>query len=152
MNEDEREEILTWIDENLSSFIPLPNNRLWCDISTANVPACVWKIKQRLLELEGLHSRMQTETPDFIVVILPGGFIHKHIDGNLGEFIHYRYNFFIETPLEGGEIYYDDKCVDARECEYVILKAGLHEHWSRPVVKGRRTTMSFGFYIPLISS
>lgn len=149
MDEDERLQLLKWIDENLKNFIQLPNNRLWCDISKSTIPECVWDIKKRLIEKEGLLNCMHDmDNRDFISIILPNGFIHKHIDGNFGELIHCRYNFFIELPSSGGETYYNNSLVDTQLGKYVLLKAGIHMHWTTPVVRGRRITLSFGFYIP----
>ena len=84
----------------------------------------------------------------FIGIILPGGSIHMHKDPNVDNDIHCRFNVFLELPVKGGDTYYADKQVDAKEGHYVLSRSGLDLHWSTPVEEGMRITISFGFMIP----
>ena len=189
MSEDERKEILDWIEANKYNFLPVNANHLSHvilehpnevitttsylsdGVNTMNflyiqqlehyknntrispydpkLPACIWKIKQRIVEREKLHGYKQEPIfQDFITIIPPTGYLHKHIDRTEGNLIHCRFNVFIQTPTKGGETYYNNRLVESKEGSYVFCKSGLEEHYTNIVEEGYRITISFGFLIP----
>jgi hypothetical protein len=169
MSEEERKEILDWIYLNKSNFLPIKNNRLHYlilehedDINTSgmnsdklpaynpNLPRSVWKIKQRIIEKENVAEYKQEPVfQDFIAVIPPTGYIHKHRDPNEGNLIHCRFNVFLEIPTKGGDTYYDDRLVmDPKEGSYILSKSGIEEHYTYPIEEGNRISISFGILIP----
>jgi len=169
MSEEERKEILDWIYLNKCNFNSIRDNRLHylilehdtdiktCDMPETQIPAynptlpsSVWKIKQRIIEKESLSEYKQEPIfQDFIALIPPTGYIHKHKDRNDGNLIHCRFNVFFEIPTKGGDTYYDNRLVvDPKEGSYILSKSGLEEHYTYPIEEGNRIIISFGFLIP----
>jgi len=169
MSEEERLELVNWVKLNLDSLLVIVGNRRHhtfiqnaddpqtsrqivnqtLPVYSDDLPKCIFKIKERIIEKENIQECMQEPMfQDFIGVILPGGFIHKHKDFNIDNLIHCRYNVFLELPIKGGETYYDGNLIDSKERHYVLSRSGLDLHWSTPVEEGMRITISFGFMIP----
>ena len=86
---------------------------------------------------------------DLISVMLPGGKIFPHRDVNIGEYIHSRFNVFIQLPRDQCRTFYGGEQIEAVEGHYTLCRSGTDMHWSdvlrSPVP---RINLSFGFLIP----
>ena len=152
MTEAERREVLDWACSIFFTMKYLGNRRLEYTLSAldSSIPTSLWRIRKRLIETERLGGFIQEPIfKDILYIIMPNGFIHRHRDPNLGEYIHTRFNVFLQVPIEGSKTYYGGELVDAVEGHYTMCRSGLDQHWSDPI-KGSvpRVTLSFGFLIP----
>jgi len=160
MTEAERLEIIDWIcSEFFSMIIISPSvidgrkpGRLRKQLSPLDpdVPAAIWRIRQRIVEKEELRPYMKEPVmQDLISIMLPGGKIYPHVDHNIGEYIHSRFNVFVQLPQGQASTYYGGKRIEAVEGHYTLCRSGLDTHWSdvlrSPVP---RINLSFGFLIP----
>jgi hypothetical protein len=167
MSEEERKEILEWILVNKHRFMELSQNRLHhLIIETPDervtarlrtnenhpydpgLPVSVWDIKRRIFEKEEIEHKVEPVFQDFIAVIGPQGYIHKHVDDNQANMIHCRFNVFFQLPTKGGETFYNGKPANTKEGHYVFSKSGLEEHYTHPIEEGERIVISFGCLIP----
>lgn len=160
MTEAERLEIIDWIcSEFFSMIIISPSvidgrkpGRVRKQLSPLDpdVPAAIWRIRQRIVEKEELRPYMKEPVmQDLISIMLPGGKIYPHVDHNIGEYIHSRFNVFVQLPQGQASTYYGGKRIEAVEGHYTLCRSGLDTHWSdvlrSPVP---RINLSFGFLIP----
>jgi hypothetical protein len=152
MSEEERLQIMDWACAIFFTMKYLGNRRLEYTLSPldSSIPTVIWKIKQRLVSAEKLRGFVQEPiVKDILYIILPKGFIHRHKDPNMGEYIHSRFNIFVNVPKEGAKTYYGSQLVDARAGHYTMCKSGLENHWSDPIGGTEpRVSLSFGFFIP----
>jgi len=121
------------------------------DLTTKNVPIELFKIKQRILEKEGLKGYdSHTYLGDLITFILPGGHIPRHTDKNSFDgYIHIRFNVFIQGS-DTCKTFYDDILVDTKERHYVMCRSGIDPHWTeRNMSKMPRIALSYGFMLPI---
>ncbi len=160
MTETERLEIVNWIcSEFFSMIIISPSvfdrqkpGRVRKQLSPLDpdVPAAIWRIRQRIVEKEGLRPYMKEPImQDLISIMLPGGKINPHMDQNVGEYIHSRFNVFVQLPRGQMSTYYGGKRIEAVEGHYTLCRSGMDMHWSdilRDPVP--RINLSFGFLIP----
>jgi len=152
MTEAERREVLDWACGIFFTMKYLGNRRLEYTLSALDqgIPASLWRIRKRLVEVERMEGFVQEPVfKDILYIIMPNGFIHRHRDPNMGEYIHTRFNVFLQVPIEGSKTYYGGELVDAEEGHYTMCRSGLDQHWSDPI-KGSvpRVTLSFGFLVP----
>jgi hypothetical protein len=168
MSESERQEILEWIYPRMDKFIQLPQNKTFLPIHRKltdefphnvdttelaydqSLPDCIWKIKDRILEKEGVKFyNTEPIIQDFLSVVNTNGHIYKHRDINYSQdIIHTRFNVFLELPKKGGDTFYNGVLIESEEGSYVLCKSGLHYHWSTVIEEGLRISISFGFNIP----
>ena len=152
MTEAERLEILDWACGIFFTMKYLGNRRMEYTLSALDpaIPAPVWRVRKRLVEVERLGGFVQEPVfKDILYIIMPNGFIHRHRDPNLGEYIHTRFNVFLQVPEEGAKTYYGGELVDAKEGHYTMCRSGLDQHWSDPIGGSvPRVTLSFGFLVP----
>ena len=159
MTEEERIEIIDWLCSSyFSMYIISPSvvkptpGRLRKQLSALDkdVPVAIWRIRQRIVAKEGLSGYItEPYMRDLISIMLPGGKIHPHKDVNVGDFIHSRFNVFLQIPPDDFKTYYGGKRVEAVQGHYTLCRSGQDIHWS-DVLKGEvpRITISFGFLIP----
>jgi hypothetical protein len=169
MSEDERKEILDWIYKNKSSFESIYSNRI-CRVIVETkeeknttemnpdvvypydptMPTSIWDIKRRIIEKEGLSEYAKEPLlGDFILIIFAAGSLPRHIDENVENNIHCRFNVILETPIKGGETFYNDKNIgELTSGSYILCKSGLENHFTNFIEEGNRITISFGFLIP----
>lgn len=160
MTEAERQEILEWVCANFFSMIVISPSlldgqkpgRVRKQLSPLDpdVPAAIWRIKKRIVEREGLEPYMtEPIMKDLISVMLPGGKIFPHRDLNIGEYIHSRFNVFIQLSHDECRTFYGGERIEAVEGHYTLCRSGTDMHWSdihrSPVP---RINLSFGFLIP----
>ena len=169
MSEDERKEILDWIYQNKSSFEILPSGKLIkliCEDKeeenksrlnkeivypyNLTLPISIWNIKRKIIEKEGLSQYIKEPMfGDYIMLMLSKGYLHRHIDTNEGNNIHCRFNVILETPIKGGETFYNEKKInDMTPGSYFFCKSGLEYHYANVIEEGNRISISFGFLIP----
>lgn len=152
MTEAERREILDWACSIFFTMKYLGNRRLEYTLSALDnsVPASLWRIRKRLVEVERLGGFIQEPVfKDILYIIMPKGYIHKHRDPNLGEYIQTRFNVFLQVPVEGSRTYYGGELVDAKEGHYTMCRSGIDHHWTDPIEGSvPRISLSFGFLVP----
>ena len=152
MTEDERISILKWIGDVEHDFVGLKEKRLHLDLDKADltIPDAIWKIKQRIVQRENLHGyEKEPVYGDFVGIVLPGGSFIPHTDPNRGDFIHARFNVFLQLPRKGGRVYYAGKLIDSVEGCYTLCRSGLDIHWGEKNEDTlHRVSLSFGFLIP----
>lgn len=156
MTSEEQVEIVEWANKNYVNFINNGPGRQYHFLDTfEDIPICIWNIKQRVVEKEGLYEyRQEPVFRDYIGYIVNGGQIHPHKDPN-NDFldddllIHTRFNVFIQLPLKGGMPIYGNKKIDVKELEYIRCLSGLETHYCEKVEGEKaRIILSFGFLIP----
>ena len=160
MTEAERVEIVEWLCSIYFSMIVISPSvtgkgpgRLRKQLLPLDrdVPLAVWRIRSRIVEREGLQAFCKEPImEDLISIMLPGGKIYPHRDLNLGDYIHSRFNVFVQLPPGEFNTFYGGRRIEAVEGHYTLCRSGLDTHWSdvleNPVP---RITLSFGFLIPL---
>ena len=134
---------------------PAPGQNTIPDLVPANYPIhpLISVIKQRIIDKEGVVDNtsyiLNQSYHDFIGIIPPGGYIHKHMDLNEDELIQGRFNVFLQLPTGCCNTYYGDAVVDSVEGCYVFCPCGLYPHWSNPNTDNKdRIILSFAFLIP----
>ena len=150
ITEEEQQEIIEWANQNYTTFQKTGPGRQFQIINVLpDVPACVWKIKKRVMDIENLHNyKQEPYFKDYIGYITDGGKIHKHRDPNEGDLIHTRFNVFVQLPEEGGMPIYNDITIPVKERHYVKCYSGLHYHHCEMVTGPKaRIVLSFGFLI-----
>ena len=152
MSEEECLILTDWANKLLPKMKQLTNNRYNYTLfqSDTSVIPLVWEIRDRIIKKEGLESYIQEPIlKDFLAILPPGSFIHKHRDSNHLGLLHTRFNVFLQVPDLGGITYYDDKVVDAKAGSYVISRSGIDEHWSTPIEGTEsRISISYGWILP----
>jgi hypothetical protein len=153
MEEEERLQILRYIYNK--NFLCNKLSRFRADykleLPDKTIPIAIWKIKQRLLEREGLKEyRSDPNFGDLITIIFPSGELHKHRDPNGGDLsIHTRFNIFLQLP-DKHDTYYGGDIVESKEGHYVMCRSGIDFHWSDTNNELLpRIALSFGFMLPL---
>jgi len=76
-----------------------------------------------------------------------GAQLHSHVDPNVDNLIHTRFNVYIKIPDEGGYPVYNGKVYRLKERTYLCCRAGIEPHYCQKV-KGDRIIISYGFLIP----
>ena len=155
MTEDERLELVNWVCANFYNLYEVSKQtpRL-IDYRLSpldkNIPIVVWKIKKRIIDREGLKNYIKEPfLEDILTLILPGGGLHNHRDPNLGNFIHTRFNVFIQLPKKNMKVYYAHDTIDAKERHYTMCRSGLDTHGINLIKENKaRITLSFGYLIP----
>jgi hypothetical protein len=110
----------------------------------------VWDIRNRIIQKEGLEKFTEScdSMRDVLMVIEKGYVLPRHIDYNKGIYIRSRFNVFITVPKKGGETYYDENLIDAKEGCYVLCRSGIDPHYSTPNEDEiSRISLSFGFLL-----
>lgn len=154
MTEEERLTLYNWITNDLWPKLKKDIcNRLHYELNSREDPTIiplVWQIKDRIIEREGLIGYKQEPTlKDFIAVIPKTGWIQKHIDRNIRELIHSRFNVFISSPGMGFNTYYDGNVVDTKERCYAFCRSGIDEHYTDVNNDDiPRISFSFGYILP----
>ena len=151
VTEAEQAEIIQWANANYKTF--RRNGDEYRQFKILNglpgVPSCVWDIKKRIVEKEGLqHAPQEPMFKDYIGYILPGGQIHPHTDLNVDGLIHTRFNAIIQLPEKGGMPIYGEKTIQVCERHYIRCNSGIDKHYCE-LVEGKkaRIVLSFGFLL-----
>jgi hypothetical protein len=153
MTEEERHEIIEFVCAIFFETRSRPDKLvLSYDLTPLDksIPISIWRIKKRIVERENLYPySIEPIFRDFIGIILTGGSIGKHTDKNIGEFVHTRFNVFIELPNGHVKTYYGNKEVDSKKGHYTMCRSGMDMHYTDTNIHYLpRITLSFGFLIP----
>jgi len=155
MTENERLEIVNWVCANFFSFnMKFSVYRDMLDYTLnpldSSVPMSIWRIQERIVKREGLQEYLQEPSQKHIImVILPGGSIRAHTDPNIDNFIHTRFNVFVQLPKQPIKTFYGKDTVDAKERHYTMCRSGLDIHRTDTHIENvPRITLSFGYLIP----
>jgi hypothetical protein len=151
LSEEERIEILDWINDNQYLLFDLTNSRNMYQFDTNNttIPQSIWNLRQRIIKREGLENCIQEPTfQDFISMILTKGYIHHHTDPNHDTLFHIRFNVCIQHPSDDFKVFYGGFPVDFSNGVYALSRSGIDMHYS--TVNNStlpRITISFGFLV-----
>jgi len=151
ITEAEQAELIQWGNANYTTFQKNgPGRQFKVLTGFANTPSCVWDIKKRIVEKEGLQNAPQEPMfKDYMGYITDGGKIHPHTDPNRDGLIHTRFNVVVQLPVKGGLPIYGGKTLQVSERHYVRCNSGIDEHTCE-LVEGpkARIVLSFGFLLP----
>ena len=153
MTEEERQEIITWICENFFQLI-VSNDTLKLDyifsIYDKTLPMAIWRIKNRLIHKEKLQNYMCEQIgQDMLIMHIQGGYTRKHMDTNIDNHYHIRYNVGVNIPQKTAKAVYDAKEVDLKTGHYVMCRSGIDFHLVEENTDPfPRIVISYGFYIP----
>ena len=152
---EEQEIIVNWIDTNYKLLDNNGYNRYNIKLSIlknkVEIPECIYKIKQRIVDIENLYDYQQEPLfEDSIGYMTDGGKLHKHTDPNVNNLVHTRFNVYVQLPNEGGYPIYGNNIYKLKERTYICCRAGIDYHECIQV-KGERAriVLSFGFLLPL---
>lgn len=148
MTLEEQEEIVTWVRDNYTKFKVTGFNRWRCILENApSYPDCIDEIKERIIFKESLEDYQQEPLyKDAIGYQTDGGQLHEHIDKNVGDLIHVRFNVYVQLPYEGGYPVYGNNLYKLKERTYICCRAGIDHHYATQVRGTReRVILSFGF-------
>jgi len=151
LTQDEQEIIVQWVKKN---YLRLKKNGdqkyMKSMYEIPDIPKIVWIIRERIVEKEKLHNAKQEPLfKDTIGCMLDGGQLHKHLDPNVEDLIHTRFNVYVQLPKEGGFPVYDEKICKLKERTYICCRAGLDLHYCEKVIGDReRIILSYGFLLP----
>lgn len=128
-------------------------SRRFCNVNNYNIPLTS-KLKIFASKCYGdIGVKSYKDEPyfgNFIGVNSLGGFVHKHTDPAPPGHSHVRLNFFVQKPVEGGDIIINSNIINnVKEQESWINFASLWHHGSTPV-QGNidRIVLSLGALIP----
>jgi len=153
ITEAEQAELIQWGNANYTTFTKNGNTntrqfQVLNDLDGA--PSCIWDIKQRIVDKEGLHNAPQEPMfKDYMGYITHGGQIHPHRDANRNGLFHTRFNAIVQLPVKGGLPIYAGQTLHVAERQYVRCNSGIDEHTCE-LVEGpkARIVLSFGFLLP----
>ena len=163
MTEEERKILHNWVESSLKpSLSKISNNRLdyklkpFLQVTLPEkedlVNNLVWEIKERIIKKEGIEFYNQNQfLGDFLAYLPKDSFIHPHIDLNHNEldYIHTRFNVFIQAPKDYMKTYYANKEVDVQERCYTISRSSIDIHYTeKNTTDIPRISLSFGFLLP----
>ena len=152
---EEQSIIVDWINKNYKLLNINGYNKYNSKLSELrhkiNIPECIYDIKKRIVDAEGLHNFEQEPIfEDSIGYMTNGGELHKHTDPNSNNLVHTRFNVYVQLPLEGGYPIYNNNLYKLKERTYICCRAGIDFHYCQPVKGDRaRIILSFGFLLPL---
>lgn len=155
ISSDERKEILKWVFDKESYFIPNPfgENRKYLNLyqDDLNQPDLIFEIKKRILKEEKVEEYVDENIiGDLISFNAEGGYIQKHTDPTIEKYKHIRYNLFLSKPYSGGDPVYSGKIMQYEEECYLTYRVDTNLHWSLPVIgKKPRIAISYGIYLPI---
>lgn len=147
---DEQKTIIEWTKKNYHLFKKNGFNRYNCLMSNFDhIPQCVWNIKNKIISRENLYNYQQEPLyKDSLGYMFDDSQLHVHIDPNVGNLIHTRFNVYVKLPSEGGYPIYNGKVLRLKERTYLCCRAGLEPHFCQKV-KGDRIILSYGFLMPI---
>lgn len=155
ITDEEQAIIVEWTRQNYKTFNSTGFNRQMQVLARYNkdyVPACIWDIKQRIVNKENLHDFKQEPIfKDAIGYMTDGGQLHEHTDPNPTDsnLIHTRFNVYVQIPEKGGLPIYNNKLCSLKEGTYVCCVSGRDKHYCQKVEGPReRIVLSFGFLLP----
>ena len=135
------------------------SNRNFCKLNSADLPeeisTAIEELRENTFNEFGIKTWKKNGDVllfigNFIEVITEGGFVNPHTDGSDPDFHHFRINFLIQKPIDGGMPCLDNIRVDLDEGESWINIASAWEHYSIPVVGNReRIVLSLGGLVPI---
>lgn len=155
LSTEEQQIIVNWIDKNYRLLDHNGYNRYNIKLSLLgkkiDIPDCIYKIKQRIIDAEQLHNFIQEPIfEDSIGYMINGGKLHKHTDPNCNNLVHTRFNVYVQLPFEGGYPIYNNNLYKLKERTYICCRAGIDYHECQEVKGDRaRIILSFGFLLPL---
>ena len=157
MSIEEQQCIINWANKYYRYFKPNGTARQYYifDSSDKNyskdIPSCIFLIKNRIIKLENLNNcKQEPKFKDFISYITDQGQIHRHIDKNINNLIHTRFNVIVQLPLKGGLPIYNDNIIQVNEREYIRCDSGLYNHYCEKVIGDKaRIIISYGFLVPM---
>jgi hypothetical protein len=111
------------------------------------MPNCVNAIRNKCLAITG-HCLREPMLQDFVIRILPNGFVNIHTDASRDGYKHIRFNILLQKPLDGGNIIFDGKQIEQNVGDCFVLDASINHGVSK--VRGNVSYRSivFGFLIP----
>jgi hypothetical protein len=111
------------------------------------MPKCVDVIRNKCLSITG-HCLREPMLQDFVIRILPNGFVNIHTDTSRDGYKHIRFNILLQKPLNGGNIIFDGKQIQQNVGDCFVLDASIQHGVSK--VRGNISYRSivFGFLIP----
>ena len=152
MTEEERYTIIDWVSKNYFSMRVLPFTRLEYDINIEDntLPISIFRIKNRILHKEKLHTYITEPISRDIILVQPqNGITPPHRDSSLGDYIHIRYNVFVLIPEGTSKTVYGGKEIDTVEGHYAMCRSGLDYHSiGQNGSEIPRISLSFGFLVP----
>lgn len=95
----------------------------------------------KTLTLFNISSRF-LKSDSHIIQYPEGAFIPEHTDP-VDDFSHYRLNFIIKKPIQGG-VFYSEKTVFSFLNRLFIFRPDQCKHSVSKVIKGKRIVYSFG--------
>jgi hypothetical protein len=153
MNENEQNLLREWINNTMMTKVNRIDHKrfdITMDPMNQDILPLVWDIKDRIIKKEGLELYKDDKLArDFLGIVPTGGNIPKHKDENYKDYIHSRFNVFIQVPFNDCVTYYGLNIVDAKERSYVFSRSGVDEHWTTVnTSEVARLSLSFGFMLP----
>ena len=121
----------------------------------SDYPKLLIELKERLLDLEGLHDDEDIiidDTQDIVSLQRNMGVVPEHTDYDRIEGYYLRrYNIFISLPEKGGLPVYGGEIINVKERCVLKVDAGLIPH-STTIINGEtpRIMLSYGFNIKRI--
>lgn len=155
ITDEEQAIIVEWTRQNYKTFNSTGLNRqmqVLARYPNDYVPACIWEIKQRIVDKENLHDYKQEPIfKDAIGYMTDGGQLHEHTDPNPqnSNLIHTRFNLYVQIPIKGGLPIYNNKLCSLKEGTYICCVSGRDKHYCQKVEGPReRIVLSFGYLLP----
>ncbi len=154
---EEQEEIVNWARRNCKYFKQNGYNRYMQKLEYFDdVPNCIWKTKEKIIEKENLFGYKQEPIfKDSIGYMFDGAQLHVHsdpnppLDENGIQYYHTRFNLYVQLPEKGGYPIYNDIHCTLNERTYICCRSNLDKHYCAKVEGPReRIVISFGFLLP----
>jgi hypothetical protein len=152
---EEQSIIVEWTRNNYKTFRSSGYNRqmqMFDYYAADYIPSCIWDIKKRIMDKEGLHGfKQEPMFRDAIGYMTDGGQLQEHTDPNpkFSNLIHTRFNVYIQIPIKGGLPIYNNQLCSLNERTYICCRSGIDMHYCQKVEGPReRIMVTFGFLLP----
>jgi hypothetical protein len=129
------------------------NSRRYCSVTNVNTPVTDYLKQLRVEKFKEIGIDSFLEEPVygiFIGVNGESGFVHPHKDSSIDGHEHFRLNFLVSKPENGGMPVIDGKTYQIDEGQSWINIASKWAHMSTPVVGSKnRIVLSLGGYVKI---
>lgn len=85
---------------------------------------------------------------DFLIRILPNGFVNIHTDSSRDGYKHIRFNILLQKPLNGGQIVFNGEKIEQKIGDCFVLDASIEHGVSRVLGNVSYRSITFGFLLP----
>lgn len=111
------------------------------------LPICINEIRKKCLLITGNCLR-EPILQDFLIRILPNGFVNIHTDPSRIGYKHIRFNILLQKPLNGGNIIYNQQKIEQNIGDCFVIDTSIPHGVSKVIGNVSYRSIVFGFLVP----